>query len=165
MDQLWAPWRMSYLNKTEPEPGCIFCNKVREQQDEANFIIERDEFCFVILNLYPYNSGHLMVVPYRHTGDFTTLPAEILTEVFSTAQAAMQAIGDAMHPMGYNLGINQGSVAGAGVADHVHLHIVPRWGGDTNFMPVIGETKVLPESLADTAAKLRSALGAVRKRT
>lgn len=157
MNQLWAPWRMSYLNETEPTPGCIFCTKAREDRDEENYIVHRAEHCFVLLNLYPYNSGHLMVVPYAHTGDLTTLTPEIGTNVFATAQAALAALTEALHPAGFNLGINQGEVAGAGIADHVHLHVVPRWAGDTNFMPVLAEVKVMPELLSATAAKVRSA--------
>lgn len=162
MDQLWAPWRIAYLNETSPAPGCIFCSKAREDKDEQNLIVYRDRYCFVILNLYPYNSGHLMVVPYVHTGDLTTLPAEVGTNIFTTAQAAVQALTDTMHPTGFNLGINQGEVAGAGIADHVHLHVVPRWAGDTNFMPVLADAKVMPELLSATAAKLRPALAARR---
>jgi ATP adenylyltransferase len=157
VDQLWAPWRMSYLNETEPAPGCIFCTKGREDRDEQNLIVHRSEYCFVILNLYPYNSGHLMVVPYVHTGDLTTLPADVGTNVFTTAQKAVNALTEAMHPTGFNLGLNQGEAAGAGIADHVHLHVVPRWHGDTNFMPVLADAKVMPELLTATAAKVRSA--------
>jgi ATP adenylyltransferase len=149
---------MSYLNETEPAPGCIFCNKAREDRDEQNYIVHRAEYCFVILNLYPYNSGHLLVVPYLHTGDLTTLPAEVGTNLFVTVQTAVKALTQAMHPTGFNLGVNQGEVAGAGIADHVHLHVVPRWAGDTNFMPVLADAKVMPELLAATAAKVRSAL-------
>jgi ATP adenylyltransferase len=149
---------MAYLNSSEPQPGCVFCNKIREDQDEKNYIVHRGEFCFVILNLYPYNSGHLMVVPYRHTGDFTTLPAEVGTDVFRTVQAAMRALTETMDPGGFNVGLNQGEAAGAGIADHVHLHIVPRWAGDTNFMPVVADVKVMPEMLPQTAAKVRAAL-------
>lgn len=162
MDHLWAPWRMSYVNETEPAPGCIFCNKAREDRDEQNYIVHRAEYCFVILNLYPYNSGHLLVVPYVHTGDLTTLPAEVGTNLFVTAQTAVKAINEAMHPTGFNLGLNQGEVAGAGITDHVHLHVVPRWVGDTNFMPVLAGAKVMPELLAATAAKVRSALADLR---
>lgn len=156
MEQLWAPWRMSYLSETEPVPGCIFCSKARENNDVDNLIVHRADHCFVILNLYPYTSGHVMVVPYVHTGDVTTLPAEVATNIFTTAQAAVTALSDIMHPMGFNLGLNQGEAAGAGIADHVHLHVVPRWTGDTNFMPVLADAKVMPELLPATAAKLRA---------
>jgi ATP adenylyltransferase len=157
VDQLWAPWRITYLNETEPAPGCIFCIKAREDRDEQNLIVRRSQHCFVMLNLYPYNSGHLMVIPYEHTGDLTTLPADVGTDLFTTAQATMNAVTDAMHPTGFNLGINQGAVAGAGIVDHVHLHVVPRWAGDTNFMPVLAHAKVMPELLTATAAKVRAA--------
>ena len=156
MEHLWAPWRMSYLNEAEPVTGCVFCVRAREDQDERNLIIHRSEHCFVILNLYPYNSGHVMVVPYTHTGDITTLPAEVCNDVFATAQAAVTVVGNSMHPGGFNLGMNQGEAAGAGIADHVHLHVVPRWAGDTNFMPVLAGAKVMPEALTDTAEKLRT---------
>lgn len=148
---------MAYLQESDPVPSCIFCAKVREDADDDNLILHRGNRCFVILNLYPYNSGHLMVVPYEHTGDFTSLPPDTGTDMLSLAQMAMRAISDVMHPDGFNLGVNQGSIAGAGIADHVHLHVVPRWSGDTNFMPVLADAKVLPELLSATAAKLRPA--------
>ena len=157
MDQLWAPWRISYLNETEPAPGCMFCTKAREDRDEANLIVHRAQHCFVLLNLYPYNSGHVMVVPYVHTGDVTALTSEVALNLFTTAQAAVTALTDALHPAGFNLGMNLGEAAGAGIADHVHLHVVPRWAGDTNFMPVLADAKVMPELLTATAAKVRAA--------
>jgi len=153
--QLWAPWRMQYIQGSEPEPGCLFCNKIRQSDDEANLIVYRGAHCFVMLNLYPYNSGHLMVVPYQHTGDFQDVRPEVGAALFSTAQHSMRVLGDVMHPEGFNLGINQGVISGAGVPDHIHVHIVPRWGGDTNFMPVLTDAKVMPEVLGATAAKLR----------
>ncbi len=162
MNQLWAPWRMSYLNDTEPTPGCIFCVKARENRDESNLIVYRAEHCFVMLNLYPYNSGHLMVVPYLHTGDLTTLPAEVGSDLFTTAQAAVKALTESMHPTGFNLGMNLGEEGGAGIADHVHLHVVPRWVGDTNFMPVLADAKVMPELLTATASKVRAAFESTR---
>ena len=157
MDQLWAPWRISYLNETEPAPGCMFCVKSREDRDEANLIVHRAEHCFVLLNLYPYNSGHLMVVPYVHTGDVTTLSSDVSLNLFVTAQTAVTALSEALHPTGFNLGMNLGEAGGVGIADHVHLHVVPRWAGDTNFMPVLADAKVMPELLSATAAKVRTA--------
>src|SRR5436305_14992168 len=107
MDQLWAPWRMTYIQQTDPEPGCLFCNQVREHADEKNHIVFRGPRCFVMLNLYPYNSGHLMVIPYQHTGELTELDPEVGAEIFTTSQLAVQVLGEAMHPEGYNLGMNQ----------------------------------------------------------
>lgn len=156
MDQLWAPWRMPYITDREPRPGCVFCTKAGEREDEANFIVHRASECFVMLNLYPYNSGHLMVVPYQHVGELQHLPPHVGAQLFAVAQLAAAALQRAMHPDGFNFGVNQGEISGAGVADHIHLHIVPRWKGDTNFMPVLGDTKVMPELLGDTAAKLRT---------
>ena len=158
MEQLWAPWRMSYIQQSEPEPGCLFCTKIRENKDEENYIVYRGPRCFIMLNLYPYNSGHLMVVPYQHTGEMKEIEPEVGSELFATTQMSVQALDEVMHPDGYNIGINQGKVAGAGVADHIHLHVVPRWDGDTNFMPVLANTKVMPELLGATADKLRPIL-------
>jgi ATP adenylyltransferase len=158
MDQLWAPWRMAYIQESEPAPGCLFCTKIREDADEANFILLRAQHCFVMLNLYPYNSGHVMVVPYQHTGEFQSVRPEVLADVMTIAQLSVSALGEVMKPEGFNLGINQGKVAGAGVPDHVHLHILPRWNGDTNFMPALADVKVIPESLPATADKLRPIL-------
>jgi len=148
---------MPYIG-SEPEPGCLFCSKAQEpDRDEANLVLFRAEHCFVMLNLYPYNSGHLMVAPYQHTGDLAQIRPEVGSDIFQTSQLSLRALQGVMRPQGFNLGINQGSIAGAGVADHVHLHIVPRWNGDTNFMPVLANAKVMPELLATTAAKLRPA--------
>jgi ATP adenylyltransferase len=118
-------------------------------------VVYRAERCFVMLNLYPYNSGHLIVAPYQHTGVFQDLEPDVGADVFDTAQLAARVLTESMHPDGLNLGINQGTVAGAGIADHIHMHVVPRWNGDTNFMPVLAETKVMPELLSATASKLR----------
>jgi ATP adenylyltransferase len=155
MDQLWAPWRMPYILSSAPEPGCLFCLKFREDEDDQNHIVYRAERTFVMMNLYPYNPGHLMVIPYQHSGKLDELDPEVGAEIFTTAQLAVRALDQVMRPDGYNLGINQAKVAGAGVADHIHMHVVPRWTGDTNFMPVLADTKVIPELLGATAAKLR----------
>lgn len=157
MDTLWAPWRMPYIQETEPVPGCLFCHHARADQDEQNLIVHRGEFGFVMMNLYPYNSGHAMVVPYQHTGDFTQLHAQVASGMMSLAQLTVRVMEEILHPHGFNLGINQGNVAGAGITEHIHLHVVPRWNGDTNFMPVLADTKVMPELLSATAAKLRPA--------
>lgn len=138
-------------------PGCLFCHHARDDQDEQNLIVHRGEFGFVMMNLYPYNSGHVMVVPYQHTGDFTQLHPQVVSGIMSLAQLTVRVMEEILHPHGFNLGINQGNVAGAGITEHIHLHVVPRWNGDTNFMPVLADTKVMPELLSATAAKLRPA--------
>jgi ATP adenylyltransferase len=158
MDQLWAPWRMPYIEQSQPEPGCLFCRVAQQPDDDvSNYVLFRAEHCLVMLNLYPYNSGHVMVAPYQHTGHFPAIRPEVGADVFEVAQLATVALQEVMHPDGFNLGINQGTVAGAGIADHIHVHIVPRWNGDTNFMPVLADAKVMPEMLTRTAEKLRPA--------
>jgi ATP adenylyltransferase len=155
--RLWTPWRMAYINDQHPRPsGCVFCALPAEgeENDERNLILSRGQHNFVILNAFPYNPGHLMVAPYRHVGDYLDLTAGELTEATELTRTAIAALKQVSSPQGFNIGMNLGTAAGAGIADHVHLHVVPRWGGDTNFMPVIGQTKVLPELLAETWAKL-----------
>jgi ATP adenylyltransferase len=155
LERLWTPWRMSYIGTAEKPAGCIFCVKPTEQRDEENFILFRGERAYVLLNLYPYNSGHLMVVPYQHTGDLASLPPEIGNEVFALTQRSVSALTSVYRPQGFNVGINLGEVAGGSISAHLHVHVVPRWGGDTNFMPVTAETKVLPETLDQTYQRLR----------
>jgi ATP adenylyltransferase len=156
MEHLWAPWRMAYINADgEKEQGCIFCVKPRQDRDEDNLLLYRGERCFVLMNLFPYNNGHLMIAPYAHVPDIEQLDAETLTEIMLTAQKSLAALRAAMNPNGFNMGINQGTVAGAGIADHVHFHIVPRWNGDTNFMPVLADTKVMPDFLQNTYRQLK----------
>ncbi len=140
--------------------GCVFCDRIRYPQshDRISLILLRAGHNFVILNLYPYNTGHVMIVPYKHTSNFVSLQPDTLNEMMSLSQRLIAAIGEEYHPHGYNTGMNLGMVAGAGVADHLHLHIVPRWAGDTNFMPVVGATKVLPELLEATYDRLRARL-------
>jgi ATP adenylyltransferase len=141
--------------------GCVFCDRIRlsPDHDRANLILLRGERNFVILNLYPYNSAHLMLVPYEHTADFAGLDGETVAEMMGLAQSMLTAIKEEYAPEGFNLGMNLGRIAGAGVADHVHMHVVPRWGGDTNFMSVVGATKVMPELLETTYDRLRRRLG------
>jgi ATP adenylyltransferase len=146
---------MAYLNTTEPVHGCVFCANAREERDEENHIVFRADRAFAMLNLYPYNSGHLLIIPYQHTGNLSEVESETAAQMMEIAQLSIRVIETALGPEGYNLGLNQGSAAGAGIADHVHLHVVPRWGGDTNFMPVLADAKVMPELLTATAAKLR----------
>jgi len=154
MDRLYTPWRMSYVGGP-PVPGCFLCVKAAEDRDEPNLILHRTERAMVLLNLYPYNSGHLLVAPYRHTGDLTALPSDAWADVLTLTQQAVAAVTAEYGPEGFNIGMNLGKAAGAGVPDHLHLHIVPRWNGDTNFMPITGQTKVLPESLEQTYRRLR----------
>ena len=155
-ERLWAPWRMEYVQGGADAPGCIFCDKAAGD-DEANLIVHRGERAFVMLNKFPYTNGHLMVAPYDHVARLQVVPAETLTEVMALAQRAMDRLEEVYDPQGYNVGINQGRVAGAGVEHHIHLHVVPRWGGDTNFMPVISDTRVMPQSLEDSYDALREA--------
>ena len=154
MEHIWAPWRMAYVIG-EKERGCIFCDKPKENKDSDNLILYRGERNFIILNNYPYNPGHLMVAPYRHVAHLEELSPEELYEHFDIVRRSIKALKEVLNPGGFNIGINIGKVAGAGVEGHIHTHIVPRWEGDTNFMPVIAETKVLPEALASTYDKLR----------
>lgn len=138
-------------------PVCVFCDKPRQVNDRGNLIVSRGRFNFVILNLYPYNNGHLMVVPYLHTASIQDLPAETTAEMMTMLQYSAAALRLAYNPDGYNVGMNLGRVAGAGIADHLHMHVVPRWNGDTNFMPVIGETKVMPDSLESSYKRIKDA--------
>ena len=161
MQHLWSPWRMAYLrNETSAgnggnEAGCIFCDKPAEHQDAKNLIVQRGQLAYVILNLYPYNNGHLMVVPRRHIASLTLATADELSELMQLTRDAESALTEAYRPEGINVGINLGRAAGAGIADHLHVHLVPRWTGDTNFMSVVGQTRVLPEQMDDTARRLR----------
>jgi ATP adenylyltransferase len=145
---------MEYI-LSDKQKGCIFCNKPKEGKDEQNLILYRGEKNFMILNNYPYNPGHLMVAPYRHIASLEELSAEELYEHFDIVRKGVKTLKEALNPHGFNIGINLGKVAGAGIEGHIHTHIVPRWDGDTNFMPVIAETRVLPEALAVSYAKLR----------
>lgn len=154
MRKIWAPWRVEYI-RSEKTKGCIFCQKPEENKDSQNYILLRGKTSFVILNSYPYNPGHLMVAPFRHLATLDELTDEELFEHFDLVRRSARAIREAYKPEGFNIGINLGRVAGAGVEGHVHTHVVPRWNGDTNFMPVLSDTKVLPEALASTYAQLK----------
>lgn len=155
MERLWTPWRLAYVTAASHEPdGCVFCT-ARTRPDADALIVHRGQSCFVILNLYPYNNGHLMVVPERHVARLADLTPAERDELMHFTRAAEMALEARYQPHGFNMGLNLGKPAGAGVADHLHMHIVPRWNGDTNFMTVVGETRVLPETLADTANQLR----------
>jgi ATP adenylyltransferase len=154
--RLWMPERMAYILGEGKNDGCPFCT-IPTMNDEDGLIIHRGETSYVVLNLYPYNSGHLMVVPFRHVADYTDLTPEETTEVATLTQTAMGVVREVSGAQGFNLGMNQGMVAGAGIAAHLHQHVVPRWGGDTNFMPVVARTKVLPQLLRDTRELLATA--------
>jgi ATP adenylyltransferase len=157
--RLWAPWRLQYI-KSDKTGECIFCTKPA-LDDETGLIPYRGERCFVILNAFPYNNGHLMVAPYEHTAGLQDLEPATANELMSLMQRSLRALDRAYRPDGYNAGLNLGTIAGAGMADHVHMHVVPRWEGDTNFMPVIADTRVMPERLADSYRTLRDAFVAV----
>ncbi len=162
MDNLWAPWRMAYIApKTPASEECIFCALPAAHRDEENHILYRGEHCFMMLNRYPYNPGHLMIAPYQHVSSIEKLESATLAEFMSQAQLALRGLRQTMQPDGFNLGINDGKVAGAGIADHVHMHVVPRWNGDTNFMPIIADVKVIPESLDNTYRQMKQALDAL----
>ena len=155
MDKLWAPWRMHYIKKAK-SGGCFLCQAFKEHEDKKNYILARGVHCFVILNIYPYNSGHLMVVPNRHTAEFDDLLEEEVLELFNLIKGFKKRLAEVMHPEGFNIGFNLGRSAGAGLLDHVHGHVVPRWNGDTNFMPILGDAKVLPQALDDTYDLLKA---------
>ena len=155
MSQLWAPWRMTYLRGEEPAvDGCLFCVKPKLPDAEAH-ILQRGKLCYVILNRFPYNSGHLMVVPYAHAATVLDLDAAAMGEMMALTQVSLRALGTAYGPQGFNLGMNIGEAAGAGVAGHIHFDIVPRWAGDTNYMSTTAQTRVIPEWLNQTYERLR----------
>lgn len=153
---------MEYINRAAEEPSCFLCRKSKEDDDTSNLILYRGESNFIILNVYPYNTGHLMVAPYRHVGDPSLLSDAEAREHLEMVKLGLKLLSETMSPEGFNIGMNLGKAAGAGLADHIHTHIVPRWQGDTNFMPVIADTKVLPESLATTYQKLKQSLERLR---
>ncbi|MBI3974643.1 MAG: HIT domain-containing protein [Chloroflexi bacterium] len=155
MERLWTPWRMAYVGGSGSRSECFLCEKAAEAKDQENLIVHRARLGFIVLNLYPYNSGHLLVAPYVHAGDLTALAPEVGHALFDLTQRAVAALQQEYQPEGFNVGMNLGRPAGAGLPDHLHIHVVPRWNGDTNFMPVVGQTKVLPETLDRTWERLR----------
>jgi ATP adenylyltransferase len=157
--RIWAPWRLEYVKDASKDnaDACVFCAALEAGDDEANLIIHRGERCFVILNKFPYTNGHLMVAPYEHAAAIQELDAETVAVMMSLAQRGMNALDTGYSPHGYNVGFNQGRVAGAGVEHHIHMHVVPRWGGDTNFMPVLGDTRVMNQTLEDSFKTVRGA--------
>jgi ATP adenylyltransferase len=154
--QLWAPWRLEYVQAADEQPGCVFCTAL-EGEPEKRLVVARSAQAFVVLNRFPYASGHLMVAPTRHVGELGGLSDDEALGVHRLAAEALEALRETYRPDGFNLGWNLGRVAGAGIVDHVHLHVVPRWSGDTNFMPVLADVKVLPEHLTESRLKLAAA--------
>lgn len=161
MEKLWSPWRSQYIdsfNSSEKNDACIFCEMQNKNvEDKKNLLVNKSKLTFTVLNLFPYNNGHLMIVPYRHIDSLELLTAEENSEIMYQLQLAQKALKQIYNPDGFNLGANLGRVSGAGIADHIHFHIVPRWNGDTNFMPVLGEVKVISQDLLVTKEKLLSA--------
>ena len=155
MDYLWSPWRYQYVTQAIPEQGCIFCRKMQENQDEGNWILYRGLHNFVLLNLFPYTSGHLMIAPYAHIARLSDADDATCMEMMALTRKAEQALQKTYQPEGINLGMNLGKSAGAGIADHIHMHVLPRWHADSNFLTTIGETRVLPEALSETYRKLK----------
>lgn len=163
MDRLWTPWRKAFIENSAQAVTrleCFLCAKPAEapERDRENLVLLRGERAFMLMNLYPYNSGHLLIAPYEHTGDYARLRSEAAAEVTALTQRAIAALEGEYGPEAFNVGMNLGRPAGAGVPDHLHVHVVPRWNGDTNYMPVVGNTKVLPETLEDTYDRLRPVL-------
>lgn len=156
MEKLWAPWRVEYIRN--PGTGCFFCSGYKSKDDRKVFIVERGEKAFTIMNRFPYNNGHLMIAPVRHVGQIESLNDGEILAINHLISRVIRALDYAMKPQGYNIGVNQGRVAGAGVVDHVHFHLVPRWQGDTNFMPLLAETKVISEALLETYDKIKEGL-------
>ncbi|MFQ5343742.1 MAG: HIT domain-containing protein [Anaerolineae bacterium] len=161
MERLWAPWRMEYLQGEHVE-SCIFCEKPAEEDDRANFLLYRGEHAYILINIYPYSNGHLMVAPYAHVAQLTDLDEAVRVEIMELTTLCTRLLSHTSHPTGFNLGANMGKAAGAGFDEHFHMHIVPRWLGDTNFMPVVGNTRVIPESLDETYERLKQALAEIQ---
>jgi len=167
MERLWSPWRSKYIESISEkndgaEKGCIFCEKFSEQDDTRNLVVYRSKFSAIVMNLYPYNSGHLMIVPYAHKATFEELTRDEDADVMSQVRLAIKALRMTSHPDGFNFGANLGKVSGAGIADHVHFHVVPRWNGDTNFMTSVGDIRIISEELNDTFRKLTDVLAEIK---
>jgi ATP adenylyltransferase len=157
MDHLWSPWRYQYVQKEKTGGGCVFCNAADAERDQDNLVVYRARKNFIILNLYPYSTGHLMVVPFEHVDTLEGASRETLEEMILLVQRSQRLLQEIYRPAGFNLGMNLGESAGAGISEHIHMHVLPRWPGDTNFMTTVAETRVLPEDLATTWRKLRDA--------
>lgn len=158
MDYLWTPWRYAYVSTAEKATGCVFCELVKQNDDEKALIVSRGEQCFVVLNRFPYTPGHVMIVPYAHLNELRKLPSEAASEMIALAQRLETVLRELYHPDGINLGMNIGKAAGAGIAGHIHMHVLPRWVADANFMSVVGETRVLPETLDVTWGRIEKAM-------
>ena len=159
MDYLWTPWRYAYVTTTEKTAGCIFCDMAKASDDEKTLIVHRAQHCFVILNAYPYTPGHVMIVPYAHLDELRRLSVEAANEMMELSQHMESTLRELYHPDGINLGMNIGKAAGAGIAGHIHMHVLPRWVADANFVSVVCETRILPETLPETWKRMRAALG------
>jgi ATP adenylyltransferase len=157
-EQLWAPWRLQYIESSNKYPGCIFCDFPKQNADSERLIVHRSTHAYIILNAYPYSNGHLMVVPFQHTNQLDTLSDAELLDIMRLNRLGINLLKAVYNPHGFNLGVNMGTVAGAGIAEHIHWHIVPRWNGDTNFMPVLADIRVIPESLEVCYQRLKEAL-------
>lgn len=164
MKTIWAPWRMEFITSMKKKCSCIFCYKFKDlkQNDKSNLVLYRGKKSFILMNLYPYSNGHLMIAPVRHVADYTKLDNTELLELNKLIQLSIKMLSKLYHPEGFNIGINLGKAAGAGIDKHLHIHIVPRWLGDNNFMSVISETKVIPESINATYSKLKKTLERIR---
>ena len=165
MEVKFTPWRMAYIKSADvsADSECVLCDKGRSTNDAADLVLYHGATCYVIMNLYPYNTGHLMVTPYHHTADLPELGATTASELFELTRRSVALLGQALMPHGFNIGMNLGRTAGAGIDEHLHMHIVPRWNGDANFMPIVGGTKLIPESLEQTYAKLRPLFDRLRQ--
>ncbi len=166
MNRLWSPWRSKYIESISEKKGnentrCVFCDKFSEKDDENNLVVCRGKFAAIVMNLYPYNSGHLMIVPFAHKGSFEDLTDDESADVMDQTKLAIRLLRMTCHPDGFNFGANLGKGSGAGIAEHIHFHVVPRWNGDTNFMTVLDDTKVISEEIHNTYRQLRSALASV----
>jgi len=157
MDHIYSPWRKEYFDRDKNSPACVFCEAIKQLDSPENLIIFRGKLAFVILNRYPYTSGHLMVVPFQHSNALSELTDDTMLEMMQLTQKAVSVLGQEYQPQGFNIGMNLGAVAGAGITEHLHMHVVPRWQGDANFVSVIGQTRVLPETLEETYYRMREA--------
>lgn len=159
MEIIYTPWRYEYVSSVDKTEGCIFCDRIAEDRDRENLVVHRGERCFIILNRYPYTSGHLMIAPYEHAGSIEDLETATLTEMMTLARRSMKALRRTFDPEGFNIGVNIARIAGAGITGHVHMHVVPRWAGDNNFMAVTADTRVLPRTLDEVWLALSANLG------
>ncbi len=164
MNHLWSPWRMAYIQGQKTDLGCIFCDAAAVEDGEDNLIVWRGTEAFVILNRYPYTSGHIMVVPFAHQPTLAPLSSTVRAEIMELMTFSLQVLQQVYQPQGFNVGMNIGAAAGAGIVDHVHMHVVPRWGGDTNFMSSVSLTRVLPETLEDTYQRIRQTWNGLKEK-